>query len=71
MSQYKNHSDKLNKIEIGELSLRDNVADFLNSIKNNSSINAFNFVFDDDALQSANTIEKKIKTKKIGNLFIS
>ena len=53
MPEYKNHSEKLSKIKTGELSLSENVAGFLQSIKSAENINAFNFVFENDATASA------------------
>ncbi len=68
MSEYKNHSEKLNKIKTGELSLSENVAGFLQSIKSSKNINAFNFVFENDANESAALIEDKIKNGTAGRL---
>ena len=64
---YKNHSDKLEKIKTGKLSLSENVAGFLKLINSNKDLNAFNFVFENDALNSAKLIEEKIKSGKIFN----
>jgi len=64
---YKNHSDKISLIKEGKLSLRENVAFFLKCIKDNSNLNAFNFVFE-DCIESADPIEKKIKNGSAGRL---
>ena len=50
---YKNHSEKINKIKTGELSLVQNVNDFLLSIEKKKNLNAFNFVFDEEAKQTS------------------
>lgn len=67
MLNYKNHSHKINLIKNGELSLRENVSFFLQSIKENSDLNAFNFVFE-DCIQCADSIEKKIREGSAGKL---
>jgi aspartyl-tRNA(Asn)/glutamyl-tRNA(Gln) amidotransferase subunit A len=64
---YKNHSDKLEKILSGELSLSRNVKYFLNRIEEHKNINAFNFVFT-NAVDEAEKVEKKIKENKAGKL---
>ncbi len=68
MSEYKNHSEKLHKIKTGELSLSENIAGFLQSINSSKNINAFNFVFEDDAIGSAKLVEDKIKNGTAGKL---
>jgi len=65
---YKNYSDKLEKIRSGELSLEENVKYFLGKIDEKKSLNAFNFVFSEDTLIDAKTIELKIKDGKHGKL---
>jgi aspartyl-tRNA(Asn)/glutamyl-tRNA(Gln) amidotransferase subunit A len=65
---YTNFSDKLQKIQAGKLSLRDNVQFFLNTIENKKHLNAFNFVFSEDALKDAVKIEEKIKKGIFGKL---
>ncbi len=67
MLSYKNHSEKFSLIKESKLSLRENVAFFLNRIKDNSNLNAFNFVFD-DCLENADNIEDKIKNGSAGKL---
>ncbi len=67
MLNYKNHSDKLEKILSGELSLSRNVKYFLNRIEEHKNINAFNFVFT-NAVDEAEKVEKKIKENKAGKL---
>src|SRR5690606_33204138 len=68
MINYSNHSDKLDKIKNGSLSLVDNVDFFLNKIEEKKHLNAFNFVFDDEARTRAVGIEKKIKSGSHGKL---
>jgi len=65
---YKNHSDKLQQIINGELSLIENVAYFLQRISNNSHLNAFNQVFAEEAIHQAEIILQKIKDRKHGKL---
>ena len=67
MLSYKNHSEKISLIKESKLSLRENVAFFLKRIKDNSNLNAFNFVFE-DCVESADLIEKKIKNGSAGKL---
>ena len=68
MLPYKNHSDKLQQIINGELSLIENVAYFLQRISNNSHLNAFNQVFAEEAIHQAEIILQKIKDRKHGKL---
>jgi aspartyl-tRNA(Asn)/glutamyl-tRNA(Gln) amidotransferase subunit A len=65
---YKNYKEKLEKIRKGELSLKENVAYFLNEIEINKHLNAFNFVFPDEAIEQAVKVEEKIKSSKHGKL---
>ncbi|MCX6170689.1 MAG: Asp-tRNA(Asn)/Glu-tRNA(Gln) amidotransferase subunit GatA [Ignavibacteriales bacterium] len=67
MLKYKNHSEKISLIKEGKLSLHENVSFFLNKIKENSNLNAFNFVFD-DCLSQTSSIEQKIKNGSAGKL---
>jgi len=64
---YKNHSEKIEQIKNGTLSLRENVLYFINEIKANKDINAFNFLFE-DCLLDANRVEEKIKSGTSGKL---
>ena len=68
MLPYKNFQDKLEKIKNGELSLKENVAYFLNEIEKNKHLNAFNSVFTDEAIEQAVKVEGKIKSGKHGKL---
>ena len=54
-------------IKESKLSIRENVASFLKRIKDNSNLNAFNFVFE-DCIESADLIERKIKNGNAGKL---
>ena len=67
MLSYKNHSEKIEQIKNGTLSLRENVLYFINEIKANKDINAFNFLFE-DCLLDANRVEEKIKSGTSGKL---
>lgn len=68
MSAYQNHFQKIERIRNGELSLIQNVTDFLARIESKKNINAFNFVFADDALTQSKLIEEKIKSGSAGKL---
>ncbi len=68
MTFYKNHKEKLELIRSGKLSLADNVEHFLNNINDQKDLNAFNFVFYDEAIESATAIEQKIKNNSAGKL---
>jgi aspartyl-tRNA(Asn)/glutamyl-tRNA(Gln) amidotransferase subunit A len=65
---YKNFNDKLDKLKKGELSLKENVKYFLGEIETNKHLNAFNFVFGEEALEQADKIGEKIKSGKHGKL---
>jgi aspartyl-tRNA(Asn)/glutamyl-tRNA(Gln) amidotransferase subunit A len=68
MTYYKNHKEKLELIKSGNLSLEENVNHFLNNIEDQKDLNAFNFVFADEAIESAKIIEGKIKNNQHGKL---
>jgi len=65
---YNNHSEKLQKIFDGELSLEDNVSQFIQKISDNAQLNSFNEVFADESLKQAEIIQQKIKKRKHGKL---
>jgi aspartyl-tRNA(Asn)/glutamyl-tRNA(Gln) amidotransferase subunit A len=65
---YRDHDEKLDLLKAGKLSLLENVKEFLKRIDANKDINAFNFVFEKDALESAEIIQEKIKSGKFGKL---
>jgi aspartyl-tRNA(Asn)/glutamyl-tRNA(Gln) amidotransferase subunit A len=65
---YKNYSEKINLIKEGKLSLADNVNFFLDQIEKNKHLNAYNFVFSEEAVEQAANIENKIKSGKHGKL---
>lgn len=68
MSNYKNHLEKIERIKSGELSLVENIASFFERIEKNKDINAYNFIFKDDAIEKAKKIESKIKSGVYGKL---
>jgi len=68
MTFYKNHKEKLELIKIGKLSLTENVKHFLKNIEDQKDLNAFNFVFSDEAIESAKAVEQKIKNNSGGKL---
>ncbi len=67
MISYKNHFEKISLIKKGSLSLEENVSFYIDQIKKNAHLNAFNFVFEDCVSQAGN-IEKKIKNGNAGRL---
>lgn len=68
MLSYNNYSEKIDLIKNGKLSLKENVQYFLDKIEEKKNINAYNFVFNDDALISAESVEKKIHNGSAGRL---
>ncbi len=68
MQGYKNHSEKLDLLNSGKLLLVQNVRQFLNNIDANKKLNAFNFVFEKESLQQAESIQEKIKKGNAGKL---
>jgi len=68
MTFYKNHKEKLGLIKSGKLSLIENVMHFLKNIEDQKDLNAFNFVFADEALESAKLVEQKIRNNSHGKL---
>ncbi|MBK8947066.1 MAG: Asp-tRNA(Asn)/Glu-tRNA(Gln) amidotransferase subunit GatA [Ignavibacteriae bacterium] len=67
MLTYKNHSEKLDLIKSGKLSLAENVKYFLNQIEQKKDLNVFNFIFD-DCINSAEEIQNKIVNGTSGKL---
>ena len=68
MTFYKNHREKLALIKSGKLGLVDNVDYFLRNINKQKDLNAFNFVFKEEAIEFAEKIEAKIKNNSAGKL---
>lgn len=68
MTFYKNHKEKLGLIKSGKLSLVENVNHFLKNIEDRKDLNAFNFVFADEAIETAKNVEQKIKNNSAGKL---
>lgn len=67
MTGYKNHSEKLELIRSGSLSLKNNIEHFLSLAKEKKDLNAFNFLFE-DSVDTAEKIEEKIRSNKAGRL---
>ena len=65
---YSDHKEKISKLISGEFSLIDNVNNFLEKIGQNKQLNAFNFVFEKDALKQVQEIQQKIKSGNFGKL---
>ena len=55
MTFYKNHKEKLELIKSGKLNLVENVNNFLKNIEDQKDLNAFNFVFNDEAIEICKT----------------
>jgi aspartyl-tRNA(Asn)/glutamyl-tRNA(Gln) amidotransferase subunit A len=68
MTFYKNHKEKLELLKSDKLSLIENVKHFLKSIEEQKDLNPFNFVFADEAIEIAKTVEQKIKNNSAGKL---
>ncbi len=68
MITYKNYSEKLRLLKEGKLSLVENVTSFLSRIEERKNLNAFSFLFTEDALQKANEVEQKIASGSFGKL---
>ncbi len=66
--QYKNFAEKLDLIKSGKLSLVENVKEFLTDIEKKKDLNAYNFLFEKDAIESAEKIQKKIINGNCGKL---
>lgn len=67
MLPYTNHSQKLELLKSGKLSLQDNVNFFLDRITKNKHLNSYNFVFN-DCIEQAKIIEQKINSGSYGKL---
>ncbi len=65
---YSTITEKIQLISERKLSLVENVEYFLNNINKKKHLNAFNFVFDNEALNQAKLIEKKIHSGNYGKL---
>jgi len=65
---YKNYSEKLRLLKEGKLSLVENVTSFLSRIEERKNLNAFTFLFAEEALQKANEVEQKIACGSHGKL---
>lgn len=65
---YKSHQQKLAMLLDGSLNLSDNVAFFLNRIKQTSHLNAFLDVYNEDAMLQAKFVSSKIKNGTHGKL---
>jgi aspartyl-tRNA(Asn)/glutamyl-tRNA(Gln) amidotransferase subunit A len=68
MTFYKNHKEKLELLKSGKLSLVENVKHFLQNIEVQKDLNAFNFVFNDEAIEASKAVEQKIKNNSAGKL---
>jgi len=67
LTSYKNHSEKIQLLTAGKISLSQNVQEFINRINQNSNINAFNFIFK-DSINQTQIVESKIKNNSHGKL---
>lgn len=60
--------DIKNKIQNGELDLRDIVSEYLATINKHAELNAFLHVYNEEALAKADEIQSKIKAGRAGSL---
>lgn len=68
MPSYSSIADKINKVKSGELSLTENVKEYLAKIDEHKNVNVYNSIFKDEALKEAEEIESEIKAGKHGKL---
>ena len=68
MPSYSSIADKINKVKSGELSLTENVKEYLAKIDEHKNVNVYNSIFKDEALKEAEEIESEIKSGKHGKL---
>jgi aspartyl-tRNA(Asn)/glutamyl-tRNA(Gln) amidotransferase subunit A len=68
MIYYKNHLEKIKLIKSNKLNLTENVNHFLKNIEKQKDLNAFNFVFAYEIVESAKCIEQKVKKNSNGKL---
>ncbi len=68
MPFYSNYIQKRRLLLEGSLSLKDNVSEFINRIKEDSDINAFNCVLEQSAFQQADRIQNKLNSGSAGKL---
>lgn len=68
MPSYSSIADKINKVKSGELSLTENVKEYLAKIDEHKNLNVYNSIFKDEALKEAEEIESEIKAGKHGKL---
>ncbi len=65
---YKNYSEKIDLLRNNKLSLTENVRFFMNKINELKHLNAFNFVFENEALEQAEKVQLKINSGSYGKL---
>jgi len=65
---YKNYTEKLRLLKEGKLSLVENVQNFLSRIEERKNLNAFTFLFAEEAIQKATEVELKIAVGSFGKL---
>lgn len=68
MHFYKNHKEKSELLKSGKFDLVENIKYFLKNIEDQKELNAFNFVFADEAIETAKKVEQKIKNNSAGKL---
>jgi aspartyl-tRNA(Asn)/glutamyl-tRNA(Gln) amidotransferase subunit A len=68
LANYRNYTEKLQKLVSGEISLEDNVKHFLSEIEKKKELNAYNFVFSESAVEQARLVSEKIKNNNYGRL---
>ncbi len=68
MLQYNSYSEKVDLIKNGRLSLKDNLLSFIERIDAYKHLNAFNFVFTEEAIKQSEVVQSKIEKGTAGKL---
>ncbi len=68
MLTYNNYIEKINLLKNKKLSLAENVDFFIERINKNKNLNAYNFVFEEEAKEQAKVIQEKILSGSHGRL---
>ncbi len=68
MLQYKSYTEKIDLIKNGKLFLKDNLLSFIERIDAFKHLNAFNFVFSEEAIKQSEVVQSKIEKGTAGKL---
>jgi len=66
--QYKSYTEKIDLIKNGKLFLKDNLLSFIERIDAFKHLNAFNFVFSEEAIKQSEVVQSKIEKGTAGKL---